>query len=218
VPDELLELQTRSPRVPELPSLHTDPATERRLRDDLRRQIALLERRLGELFAAAFPRHGIEFAVAGVGGPRVLGIAELEGVRDALALRLRDAETEVARRGRIEERNRQRLEAMLAAPEEYRWLRISAREIGEPSCRTWTSEPRLGVVGMLMGWWRVKVSSGCPLASGRGDPSPLPPRTRRPRRQVSQSIGPEIAKAPPPPCSDAAARARPAAPEQVRRF
>ena len=167
MPDEVLELQTRSPRFSVLPPLYADRATERRLRDDLRRQIALLERRLGELFAVAFPRQGIEFSVAAAGGPRVLGIADLERVRDALALRLRDVEAEVARRGRIEERNRQRLEAMLAAPEQYRWLRISAREIGEPSCRTWTSEPRLGVVGMLMGWWRVKVSSGCPLASGR---------------------------------------------------
>ena len=25
--------------------------------------------------------------------------------------------------------------------------------------------PRLGLIGMLMGWWQVKLSSGCPLAS-----------------------------------------------------
>ena len=25
----------------------------------------------------------------------------------------------------------------------------------------------LGLIGMLMGWWRVKISSGCPLATGR---------------------------------------------------
>jgi hypothetical protein len=28
--------------------------------------------------------------------------------------------------------------------------------------------PRLGLIGMLMGWWQVKLSSGCPLAGGRG--------------------------------------------------
>ena len=39
----------------------------------LRRQIARLERRLGELFASAFPRQGIEWRVGAVGGPRVLG-------------------------------------------------------------------------------------------------------------------------------------------------
>ena len=207
MPDELLELQTLPRRVPELPSLYTDRATERRLRDDLRRQIALLERRLGELFASAFPRHDIEFGVTAAGGPRMLGVAELESVRDRLALRLRDAEAEVARRGRIEERNRQRLEEMLAAPENYRWLRISAREIGEPSCRSWTSEPRFGVVGMLMGWWRVKVSSGCPLASGRGNDRRAQPEPDRARSNVSPPIGTEIAKASPsPPCSDPAAK------------
>jgi hypothetical protein len=90
---------------------------ERRVRSDLRRQIALLERRLAELFAAAFPRKGIEWGVGAAGGPRVLGVDELERVRDALAVRLREAEGEVARRGRIEERNRRLLEEMLAAPD-----------------------------------------------------------------------------------------------------
>src|SRR5947209_8298032 len=26
--------------------------------------------------------------------------------------------------------------------------------------------PRLGLIGMMMGWWQVKLSSGCPLATG----------------------------------------------------
>ena len=139
---------------------------DRRVRSELRRQIALLERRLGELFAAAFPRKGIEWRVGMGGGPRVLGVADLERVRDALATRLRAAEAEVARRGRIEERNRQLLEQMLIAPERHRGVLITATDIGEPSCRTWRSTPRLGPIGMLMGWWRVKISSGCPLATG----------------------------------------------------
>ncbi len=151
-----------------LPSLETDALTERGLRDSLRHQIGLLERRLGELFAVSFPRKGIEFGVAGPGGPRVLGVAELEEVRDRLVVRLREAEGELAERGRCEEHNRQLLEEMLAAPERYRGMVISAHDIGEPSCRTWSSEPRFGILGMLMGWWRVKVSSGCPLACGRG--------------------------------------------------
>jgi hypothetical protein len=29
----------------------------------------------------------------------------------------------------------------------------------------WHVRPRLGLVGMLAGWWQVKLSSGCPLAS-----------------------------------------------------
>ena len=55
---------------------------------------------------------------------------------------------------------------MLAAPADYKWLRISRADVGEPGCGHWHSRPRLGPLGMLMGWWRVKVSSGCPL-SGR---------------------------------------------------
>jgi hypothetical protein len=191
VPDATLERTPPAAPAFELPSLHTTPQVERELRDELRRQIAILERRLAELFAAAFPRKGIEFGVPAAGGPRVLGVAELENVRDGLAIRIREAETEISRRGRIEERNRARLEEMLVAPERHRWLRISAAEIGEPSCRTWTSEPRFGVVGMLMGWWRVKVSSGCPLASGRGPLGRAPTKFR-----LSIPIGFQIAKAP----------------------
>jgi len=53
---------------------------------------------------------------------------------------------------------------MLAAPENFKWVQVSRADIGEPGCGHWHSRPRLGPIGMLMGWWRVKVSSGCPLA------------------------------------------------------
>jgi hypothetical protein len=147
-----------------------DPLTERRVRDDLRRQIALLERHLGELFASAFPRTGIEWGVPAVGGPRVLGIGELERVRDGLAIRLREAQAELGRRGEIEESNRGLLESMIAAPERYRWVRVAAEDVGERPCQHWHSRPRWGILGMLLGWWRVKHSSGCPLAMGLAAP------------------------------------------------
>src|SRR5438034_843558 len=83
----------------------------------------------------ACPRQGIEWRVGAAGGPRVLGVAELERVRDALASRLRAAEGELARRGRVEERNRALLEEMIAAPERHRGLIVTAADIGEPSCR-----------------------------------------------------------------------------------
>ena len=166
MPEELLDRYVPTAAAPAPVDVEERLLADRRVRSELRRQIALLERRLGELFAAAFPRKGIEWRVGAEGGPRVLDVAQLERVRDALATRLRAAEAEVARRGRIEERNRQRLEEMLVAPEHHRGLLITAHDIGEPSCRTWRSVPRLGVVGMLMGWWRVKISSGCPLATG----------------------------------------------------
>ena len=138
--------------------------TERPARDDLRRQIARLERRLGELFASSFPRQGLDWRVGAAGGPRVLGAADLERVRDALVVRLREAENELARRGAQEEANRGLLERVIAEPERHPWVRISNDHIGEAGCRHWHSRPRWGLVGMLLGWWRVKLSSGCPLA------------------------------------------------------
>jgi hypothetical protein len=52
---------------------------------------------------------------------------------------------------------------MIASPAEFKWVRISREDVGEPGCGHWHSRPRLGPIGMLMGWWRVRVSSGCPL-------------------------------------------------------
>jgi hypothetical protein len=149
-----------------------DPGADRRARQELRRQIALLEKRLAELFASAFPRAGIEWSVPAVGGPRVLGVGELERVRDGLAVRLRDAQAELRRQGEIEEANRGLLESMIAAPDEYRWVRVAAEDIGERPCQHWHSRPRWGILGMLLGWWRVKHSSGCPLAAGLAAPAP----------------------------------------------
>jgi len=177
VPDELLEIEatgSSSPPAEALDALFLDPRTDqlaqRRVRHDLRLQIGTLEKRLGELFASAFPRRGIEWSVPALGGPRVLGVAELERVRDALAVRLRDAQAELGRRGEIEEANRGVIESMVADPARYRWVRVSAEDVGERACRHWHSRPRWGILGMLMGWWRVKLSSGCPLATGRRPP------------------------------------------------
>jgi hypothetical protein len=145
-------------------------AAERLVRRDLRAQIARLERELGELFASAFPRHGLEWAVGALGGPRVLDTAELERVRDALVVRIREARVEIARQADVEEANRGLLEQMIADPDRYRWLRISNADIGDPGCRHWHSRPRWGILGMLLGWWRVRLSSGCPLAEGLRPP------------------------------------------------
>lgn len=150
-----------------LPAITAPAGAERLARAELRRQIGVLERRLGELFASAFPRREVDWRVGAVGGPRLLSIAELERVRDALAYRLSEAQREIARRADIEEANRGLLESMIAEPERFRWVRISNEDVGETGCRHWHARPRWGVLGMLMGWWRVKLSSGCPLAGGR---------------------------------------------------
>jgi hypothetical protein len=148
-------------------------APERAAREDLRRQIGKLERELGELVGSAFPRLGLECGVGAVGGPRVLATGDLERVRDALALRVGDARAELARRADLEEANRGLLESMIAAPERHRFQIVSNLQIGEPGCGHWHSRPRWGILGMLLGWWRVRVSSGCPLAEGPRPPEPL---------------------------------------------
>ena len=168
---EVLEYQQRDEAVfaPRVPAA-VPATTERRAREDLRGQIARLELRLSELFASAFPRQGIDWRVGTVGGPRVLGIRELERVRDALAFRLSEAQAQLAARADAEEESRGVIEAMIAEPESYPWMRVSNEQIGERGCRHWHSRPRWGILGMLLGWWRVKLSSGCPLAKG-----PRPP-------------------------------------------
>ncbi len=154
------------------PGTGVTESAERLARGDLRRQIADLERRLGELFASAFPRRGFDWQVGAVGGPRVLSTGELERVRDALAARLGDAQRELGRQADVEEANRGLIERMIAAPAEHRWVIVSNQDIGDRGCKHWHSRPRWGILGMFMGWWRVRVSSGCPLAVG-----PRPPAT-----------------------------------------
>jgi hypothetical protein len=161
--------------MPQLPAQHEfelAPRTgdERAVRDQLRSQIARLERELGELWSTAFPRRGIDWSVGALGGPRVLGAAELERVRDALVVRVREAQAEIARRADVEEQNRGLVERMIADPDEYRWVRISNEDVGERECKHWHSRPRWGPLGLLLNWWRVKVSSGCPLAQGPAAP------------------------------------------------
>jgi hypothetical protein len=141
---------------------------ERLARAELRRQIGRLERELAGLFAESFQRVEIDTAVpaAVAAEPRIAGLGELERVRDALAARIAEARDALARRAEVESINREALAQMLADPAAHKWERISRADIGEPGCGHWHSRPRLGPLGMLMGWWRVKVSSGCPL-SGR---------------------------------------------------
>lgn len=157
-----------------LPPLQTRTAEvdERAARADLRRQIARLEAELARLFGSAFPRTGIEWGVAGLpaGGPRLLDTAELEQMRDAIADRLAKARGQFHSRAYVEAGNRELIEDMVADPAAHKWMRVNNEAIGEPGCRSWHSRPVWGPFGMLMGWWRVKLSSGCPLAEGLRPP------------------------------------------------
>ena len=162
-------------RVPPAPPEGLDTALfehdERASRADLRRQISIMEADLGRLFGSAFPRKGIEFDVpAPGGGPRVLTVDELEVVRDGLAARIREVRGHLHEHAHAEEQSRMLIDEIAAEPAAHKWIRVSNEHIGEPGCRHWHSRPRWGLLGMLMGWWRVRVSSGCPLAKG-----PRPP-------------------------------------------
>ena len=139
---------------------------ERAARCSLRDQIAKLERELAAAFVGAFPRHGIDFGFGtfrAPGGPRMLSLGELERVRDDLAERLVEVRRQLHERAEAEEARRELLERMLLEPGRYKWVRVTARELGRGDCGAYHVRPRLGIVGMLMGWWHVKISSGCPL-------------------------------------------------------
>ena len=137
---------------------------ERLARAELRRQIGRLERQLSALVAEAFPRFRLDASVpASAVAPRALDLGALEEVRDALAARIATGTRALREREELETRNRELLERMLKRPQDFKWLRIARADVGEPGCGHWHSRPHLGPLGMLMGWWRVKVSSGCPL-------------------------------------------------------
>ena len=166
---------------------------QRAARRDLREQIARLERELQDTIVTAFPRSGIDVTLgsgSAVASPRLLGLGELEALRDALSDRVARARAELSARVDREEANRALLEKMLLEPGRHRFVRIANADIGEPGCGVWQVRPRLGLIGMLCGWWQVKLSSGCPLAGGRA------PRGRAPHLPPHLADGPPFAQAP----------------------
>jgi hypothetical protein len=140
---------------------------ERAARRSLLDQIARLETELSQLFCSSWPRKGLEFGVPSRGGPRLLSLAELEELRDDLAGQAQHARAALSERTDAEEQSRRLVEEMLLEPERHKWVRVANEDIGEPGCKHWHVRPRLGFVGMLAGWWRVVISSGCPLATSQ---------------------------------------------------
>lgn len=141
----------------------------------LRRQIARLERELSAVIADCFPDiapvEGGAMRRRELGGhlagrPRLLGIAELELERDALVARLGEARASAAARAELHRQGRELLAAMQLEPARYKYVRLRAVDVGERGCGVWEVRPKLGLIGMLAGWWQVKLSSGCPLPRG----------------------------------------------------
>ena len=134
------------------------------LRKALRAQIGRLEAEI-----ATYAWHDPQAPSAELprgGGPvgRIIGIEELEATRVELIDRLRRLRGDAAARANREQMARGHVEEMLRDPAGHRWERVDNETLGEPGCGEWRVVPVWGPVGAILGWWRVKVSSGCPLA------------------------------------------------------
>jgi DNA-binding transcriptional regulator YhcF (GntR family) len=134
-------------------------ADEAAARRELRRQIGRLERQL-----ASYPdaRDADETHPLLRPKAHVAGLGELESVRDSLMDRLKRARKAAEDRGNRQSRARGRRERLIGDPERQRWQVVSHEECGDPGCGETRSVPRFGPIGAIAGWWRVKLSSGCP--------------------------------------------------------
>ena len=164
--------------TPQLPfPIRTDTG-ERAARAALREQIARLEERLTGHVTSAFPLSPTPPRLGGSDGARLQTLAELEERRDALDAALARMRRELDAAGERQEHARGRLEAIMLDPAAHRWERVSHEDIGEPGCRHYHARPRFGLLGLLMNWWRVIISSGCPLCMRSAGPF-LKPCTAR---------------------------------------
>jgi hypothetical protein len=135
---------------------------EHAARRTLREQIARLERELSAVAIGAYPRLDVRTSTPSLAGPRLLSLGELERVRDALAARLGDLHAAAAAQSAHQADAQRELERMLADPPAHKWRRITHADLGIPGCGDYHVRPKAGLLGMLMGWWQVKMSSGCP--------------------------------------------------------
>jgi len=140
---------------------------ERIARRALRAQIGKLEAQTALIVAQAHPV-ALDLPALPGGVPRLQSLAVLEARRDLMANRLEDARRTLTQLRQREEEARGQVELMLADPKAYRWLRVSRQDAGLVGCGHWHVRPRLGLIGMLAGWWHVKISSGCPLLGDSG--------------------------------------------------
>ena len=99
-------------------------------------------------------------------GPRVLTLGELERLRDALADRVAAGARAASRSASAGARTPACCwSGCCSSPGATATCASRAASSARAGCGVWHVRPRLGVVGRLMGWWQVKLSSGCPLAA-----------------------------------------------------
>lgn len=165
-------MQLTTERIDRVSTSGTD---ERAARRALRAQVARLERELAAIVVDGFPHiappaRAHADASGGrdrsAGSPCLLDLGSLERTRDELAGRLQQARRATAERVELETRARELLERMKRDPRSYKFVRLPVRDLGEHGCGVWEVRPRMGLIGMLAGWWQVKLSSGCPLPRG----------------------------------------------------
>jgi hypothetical protein len=150
---------------------------ERAARRSLRGQVARLERELSAIVADGFPHMVAGDGVLASTGPAVLGLGQLEQLRDQLAGRVSEMRRRAQRRAEHELRAQELLECMKLEPGRYKFVRLPVADLGQGGCGVWEVRPRFGLIGMLAGWWELTLSSGCPL--GRGSRVRATPRHRR---------------------------------------
>src|SRR5205823_8970212 len=141
-----------------------------------------LERELSAIVADGLPHIGAVASGAPARGPRLLSFEQLEQLRDQLAGRVQQLRRLAQERAEHEHRARELLEAMKLEPGRYKFVRLPVTDLGQRGCGVWEVRPRFGLIGMLAGWWQLKLSSGCPLARGsrsRRDPVPQARASRR---------------------------------------
>src|SRR3954452_14438433 len=93
-------------------------------RRSLQTQIARLERELAETLASTYPRVSAPRPIAH-GGPRLLGLEELERTRDALAARVSDTHRALERQRAEQAQAQAQLAAMLADPPAHKGERVT---------------------------------------------------------------------------------------------
>jgi hypothetical protein len=139
----------------------TRPDAALAARQSLRAQIARLEGELAKITAATYPPIAVAANEGSRGGTaRLLDLGALECARDDLAGRVTRAHRLRAEQAADQAQARALLAAMLADPASHRGAVITNAQLGLPGCTTYRVVPR-----RLGRWWRVKVSSGCPLGS-----------------------------------------------------
>jgi hypothetical protein len=148
---------------------------DRAARRALSQQIARLEIELSRIVAEGFPH----IPIAPVepqwrSSARLLALGELERHRDRLFAAVQHARGQASQRRELELRSLDLLERMKLEPRRYKFVRLPLEDLGQGKCGAWEVRPKWGLLGMLAGWWELKLSSGCPLPRGRAPARPAP--------------------------------------------